>query len=190
MGEGVHFFDLANWLLGQAPASVSAAFVGPAAVTNPDGAVTIRYPDESLAVVHYTTLGSTAMGKEYFEVFGHGRSARCDDYQRFSASGGSGSVPNGARGNKGQLEVLAEFARKVRGETTEVQGADATDGLLATWITVAAYESATAGTAISVPRTSVGRSDRATGLCLWQWTLRLDPARSDARWSQPDHRPR
>jgi len=151
MGEGVHFFDLANWLLSQAPVAVNAAFAGPAAATNPNATVTIQYGDGSTAVVQYSTLGSPAMGKEYFEVFGNGRSARCDDFNQFSAHGMAVNVSRRDRGNKGQLEVLLEFAKALRGEQHVVCGADAEAGLLATWIAGAAYESASAGAAIARP---------------------------------------
>ena len=150
MGEGVHFFDLANWLLGQSPSAISAEFVGPARVENPNAEVSISYPDGSLARVQYSTLGSAAMGKEYFEVAGNGRSARCDDYREFSAFGAAERAPK-EQGNKGQLGVLEEFAAAVRGESSPVAGAGAWDGLLATWIAATAYESASRGIRISRP---------------------------------------
>jgi predicted dehydrogenase len=150
MGEGVHFFDLANWLLGQSPSAVSAEFVGPARVENPNAEVSISYPDGSVARVQYSTLGSPAMGKEYFEVAGNGRSARCDDYREFAAFGTSERPPK-EQGNKGQLGVLEEFAATVRGESSPVAGAGAWDGLLATWVAATAYESASRGIRISRP---------------------------------------
>ncbi len=142
LGEGVHFFDLCNWFVGEEPEAVCAMFCGDNEVTNPNGEVLVRYPDGSTAHITYTALGHAGMGKEYIEVFRNGRAAVCDDFRTLRCFGGRAAAGRGARGDKGQLEELKEFAAAVRGRPHPVAGADARAGLVATWLAVSSYQSA------------------------------------------------
>jgi len=142
LGEGVHFFDFCNWVMGQEPEAVSAISIGEAAQTNPNLVVQVRYPDGSTAQVLYTSLGDPKAGKEYFEAFGNGRAVRVDDYRRFEAYGARVTLARGARGDKGHLAELKEFAAAVRGQAYPIAGADARSGLIATWMALAAHDSA------------------------------------------------
>lgn len=150
LGEGVHFFDLCNWLIGDEPVSLYAVMAGTVEITNPNTMVLLRYPDGSTAQIVYTTLGHKAMGKEYFEAFGNGRAVRSDDFATLKAYGMSASVGRRQRGDKGQLKALEEFASAIRGLPYEVTGADARAGLLATWMALAARESAAQGIPIDL----------------------------------------
>jgi len=142
LGEGVHFFDLCNWFIGEEPEAVCAMFCGEAEATNPNGEVLLRYPGGSTAHLTYTALGHAGLGKERFEVFRNGRSAVCDDFRTLQLFGGRAAARRGARGDKGQLEELREFAAAVRGQSHPVTGADARAGLVATWVALSSYESA------------------------------------------------
>lgn len=63
LGEGVHFFDLCNWFMGEEPLSLSAAFTGTETVIDPDLTVQIRYPGGSIAQVLYTAVGEPSNGQ-------------------------------------------------------------------------------------------------------------------------------
>lgn len=150
MGEGVHFFDLANWMMDSDPASVTASFLGQVDPLNPDASVCIRYEDGSIANVVYTTVGHTRRGKEYFEFFGNGRTVAIDDYKRIEAFGCAVKTNRGDRGNKGQLGAMEEFAQVVLEGDGGQGGADAVAGLWATAVTEAALASAKQGCSIDM----------------------------------------
>lgn len=149
LGEGVHFFDLASWLLGLEPVSLQARFIGPAIPSNPDASIELSYPDGSVASVLYTTLGASSMGKERVEVFAGGRSGFCDDYQQLHLFGGGTVAQPALKGDKGQLGALEEFALAVRGERLS-EAADASAGLMATRIALAAYQAGSKGEAVEL----------------------------------------
>ena len=150
LGEGVHFFDLANWMMDASPIAVSASFLGEVDPLNPDASVRIRYRDGSIATLVYTSIGNVDAGKEYFELFGNGKCVRLDDYKSLTIHGRRGSPPNG-KGQKGQAGAIDEFAAAVLGQATS-DGADANAGLLATAIFEAALESARIGAEVEISR--------------------------------------
>jgi predicted dehydrogenase len=150
MGEGVHFFDLCNWFMGQYPLSLSATIVGGAEYTNPNIIVNLSYPDGSAASVVYTSIGSIEAGKERFEAFGNGRTAICDDYTELKILGTSNKMRKIQRGDKGHLGELEEFASAVKGRSSLISGADAYDGLCATKIVLSAYESSVSGVSMNL----------------------------------------
>lgn len=143
LGEGVHFFDLCNWFMTVPLVEVSGQFAGDVMNVNPNASIQLRYADGSVGHILYTTSGNSEGGKEYYEAFGNGKLVRSEDFTTFSAYGSSVRVGRRARGNKGQLAELLEFAAAIRGESYPVEGADARAGLLATWVALAAHKSAT-----------------------------------------------
>lgn len=140
LGEGVHFLDLCNWLVGGEPVSVTGVIAGGERTDNPSTMVQLGYGDGSTAQITYTALGHKLMGKEFYEAFGNGRSARCDDFRSVEAFGAPKTV-KGKRGDKGQRGVLEEFAAAIRGEQHSIAGADARAGLVATALALAARRS-------------------------------------------------
>lgn len=145
LGEGVHFFDLSNWFMGNEPVSINAMFAGEETIIDPNLTVQIRYPDGSTAQIIYTALGDAQMGKEYFEAFGNGRAARTDDFKNFVSYEGAESVPRRERGNKGHAMELQEFAAAIRGEKFPIEGADARAGMVATWMALNCYKNEKTG---------------------------------------------
>ncbi|MEK7945085.1 bi-domain-containing oxidoreductase [Pigmentiphaga sp. YJ18] len=137
MGEGVHFFDFATWMLDSKPLSVQASFVGEASVTNPDASISIAYENGSVANINYVTIGSTKRGKEYFEAFGNGRCVVVDDYKGVEIYGQSKKVVRDGMNDKGQLAAMTEFINAILGQESG-GGADAVAGLYATAIAEAA----------------------------------------------------
>ena len=150
MGEGVHFFDLANWMMDCVPVSVTASFLGEVNSLNPDASVCIRYENGSIANVIYTTVGHTLCGKEYFELFGNGRTVVVDDYKLIKSFGCTVKVGRGDRGNKGQLGAMEEFARVVLEGDGDQEGANAVAGMWATAVTEASLASAKQGCGIDM----------------------------------------
>lgn len=148
VGEGVHFFDLCNWFMGAEPDRISSIVTGEATLTNPNVMVQLHYPDGSTAQVLYTALGHREAGKEYYEAFGNGRTARSNDYQTFEAFGTAVQVSRRDHGNKGHLAELEEFASAVQGKAYPIKGADARAGLVATSIALAVYRDAAPADAI------------------------------------------
>lgn len=134
LGEGVHFFDLCNWIMNAEPTKVTGAVVGIDRIENPDTVATLKYHDGSVASVTYTTLGSTKAGKEYYEAIGNGRLVTCDDFVEFHAYGANASLPTGAKRNKGFREQWLAFARAIRGMDEACDLPDARAGLSATRI--------------------------------------------------------
>ncbi|WP_417736882.1 bi-domain-containing oxidoreductase [Rosistilla oblonga] len=141
LGEAVHFLDLCNWFFGAEPIALAAQTAGDVGATNPNIFTVLRYPCGSSAQLTYTSLGQSRLGKEYFELHGNGRSAVCDDFRTIECFGAKLRKPKLRRGDKGQLDILREFAAAIKGEACEVQGADAQAGLAATRMALAAIES-------------------------------------------------
>ena len=147
LGEGVHFFDLATWMIESEPVAVSAQFVGEPDPLNPDASISIRYKNGSVANINYVTLGNTARGKEFFELFGNGRSVVVDDYNTIKAFGCSVENKRSHKDNKGQKETIEEFIMSAKSGSSGM-GADVLAGLWATAISEAAVESGKTGSTI------------------------------------------
>ena len=147
LGEGVHFFDLATWMLDSKPVAVSAQFVGVPGPLNPDASISIRYENGSIANINYVTLGDIARGKEFFELFGNGRSVVVDDYNNIEAFGCRVERKRSQQDNKGQKETIEEFVSSAKSGCMG-QGADALAGLWATAISEASLEAGKTSTTI------------------------------------------
>lgn len=139
LGEGVHFFDLCNWFIGQEIESVHSAIAGERKNTNPNVMVQIQYVGGCSAQILYTSLGNVLAGKEYFEAHGNSRSVIMDNFQSIKVYGGKDRSSRQDRGDKGHLAELEEFAAAIHGSTYPIFGADAVAGLIATEIALKAY---------------------------------------------------
>lgn len=110
-GEGGHFIDTVSWLLDADPTSVYAG-AGP---HGRDPQITLRYPDDSTAVISYTTSGSASFPKETLDLTADGRVLAFDDFVRASVYGRyrsrSPRMPGGR--DKGQAAELAAFVDAV-----------------------------------------------------------------------------
>ena len=148
VGEGVHFFDYCNWMVGEEPASVISQTSGGPEVTNANAEIVMKYPDGSVARICYTTVGHRGLGKECFEALSGGCAARCDDYKRLEVYGAGDSKVRPRRGDKGQRLALQDFAAIIRGDRNKSEGADARAGLCATLIAHAAHASAISGCSV------------------------------------------
>ena len=140
LGECVHFFDLCNWIMEQPPACISAFVAGKNEKVNPNVATNILYPDGSVAQITYTSIGNPSMRKEFYEIFANNRCVQNDNFSNIKFFGGNGYKTT--KGDKGQLKALEEFASAILDKSICIRGADAKDGLIATWMALSCYESA------------------------------------------------
>ncbi len=113
IGEGCHFVDTISWWLGSDPVAVSAA----SAKNDPDNmVVTLAYPNGSIATVAYLTDGDPRYPKEAMEVFGEGKVAKMDNFQRIELwQGGRRRLKKSTMQlDKGQKDEMAAFVEAVR----------------------------------------------------------------------------
>lgn len=142
LGEGVHFFDLVCGLVGREPVMVD----GQGSADGQNFTVSLRFADDSLAVVVYTALGDPSYAKERVEIFAGGGVAVLDDFVSLSFTGLPGKSVR-MRQDKGHKALLENFGKAIQGkEPLAITGAD---GLRATCIALAALESIQTGMAIS-----------------------------------------
>lgn len=100
IGEGCHFVDFCNALIGSEPVAVTAAALSEDRPGNlpPDSvAMTVEYADGSLAAIQYLAGGHREMPKERCEVFSGGRSAVTSDFR-------STTIHGGGRGLRGKQD--------------------------------------------------------------------------------------
>jgi len=135
VGEGVHFFDLCCWLLGQDPVDIRADRID-ADNENiiPDNNLTavLRFPDGSTATVVYCSLGHPGIPKEQVEVFGAGAAVCIDDYRGIRFAGVGEKNARQSNEHKGQYELLENWIKAIRGQAE--LSVTAQHGLRATWI--------------------------------------------------------
>ena len=135
VGEGVHFFDLCCWLLGQDPVEVRADRADTHAenVESENNLTAIlRFPDGSTATVVYCSLGHAGVPKEQVEIYGGGSVICIDNYRGIRFAGGGGKDYRQSAEHKGQFELLENWVRAIRGEAE--LNVTAQHGLRATWI--------------------------------------------------------
>ncbi len=110
LGEVCHFVDTCGAIVGHPAVAVTAqaAVTGRELLLAEDLVLTVRYADDSLATITYTTGGTPGMAKERVEVLGGGRSALIDD---FGAVVVDGREVHLARPGKGHADLLAGVRR-------------------------------------------------------------------------------
>jgi predicted dehydrogenase len=135
LGEGVHFFDWMTWFLKEEPTRITAT----SSQGEDNSTVVVEFSGGSVGTLVYTTAGSGVLPKERVEVFGGGKSAVIDNFERvlLGDKGRSHKVLQ-AKG-KGYAEQMAAFAKALRGNPFD--GPTAGDGLRATACALAALAS-------------------------------------------------
>ena len=111
IGEVCHFIDTCDALVGT-PADAVVAFGGERAelMLAEDLAVTLRYPDGSVASITYATGGHVGTSKERVEVLGHGHTIVIDDFEAMTLDG---RREKGAR-DKGHRAQFDQLARQLK----------------------------------------------------------------------------
>jgi predicted dehydrogenase/threonine dehydrogenase-like Zn-dependent dehydrogenase len=118
VGEGVHFFDWATWLTGDAPQYVQATAAANAGRYSDDNfSAVIRFRNGSVFQLLYVASGERSIGKERIEVHSGGRSGVLEDYKRIELfANGKKSVNRSIlRSDKGHRAGMAAFVDAVRG---------------------------------------------------------------------------
>ena len=140
--ECCHFFDLFNFLLGPGEPKItteSAGVTGSNVVARDNVAVTLRYPDGSLANLLYVAVGSKGMDRERVEVHGEKSSMVLDDFKSLAIYGKGKETLNLPHQDKGHREELEQIARAVRGLPSSVISTE--DAFRATELTFRVDES-------------------------------------------------
>jgi predicted dehydrogenase/threonine dehydrogenase-like Zn-dependent dehydrogenase len=148
VGEVCHFLDLANFLLGQAPAGVYAKVSDAHGPQSGNVSIIVDYPDQSTAVVQYHAVGGKRMPKELVEAAWDGASARIDDFRILEIWGsGRAHRQRWRRQDKGHRQEVAAFVDWVLDGTPAWK---VEEGLSATATTLAVLRSLETGQRVEV----------------------------------------
>lgn len=150
LGEGCHFVDLACWLVGTVPTTVHAV-VHPLKLETLQAAqrfvVSLGFADGSLATVLYTDRGATGLAKEYVEAHAGGRSGVLHDFRRLELFDGRSRKEIKNRGqDKGHRAQFTALRDRIEANAV----ASEVDPLVSMRATLAALESVSTGTTISI----------------------------------------
>ncbi|MFW9924075.1 MAG: bi-domain-containing oxidoreductase [Candidatus Thorarchaeota archaeon] len=119
LGEGCHFYDYCNWLIGSEPIEFSASMITSAGDTILDQnniISTMKYQDGSVASVIYTTIGNQAFPKERIEIFNDGLAIAIDDFKDILIEGSDLRSKSLENIEKGHFEMLEAYVKFLRGE--------------------------------------------------------------------------
>lgn len=119
IGEGCHFIDCMQFLIGTRPVHVSARAIPQAdklRTSSESIIVTVTFADGSVGTLAYLANGDSAVGKEYCEVFGGGKTAVMDNFKEVRLFAGGKLKKKSYNGAKGHDEEVQHFVQVVRGE--------------------------------------------------------------------------
>ena len=115
IGEGCHFVDFIAFLVGAAPASVTAHTLPNNGKYREDNvSMTFTFPDGSIGVVDYLANGDKAFPKERVEVFCGGQVAVLDDFISLQTIKNGKKKETKSSQNKGWVDEWQVFARIIR----------------------------------------------------------------------------
>jgi predicted dehydrogenase len=114
-----HFVDLANYLVGLPPLSVSAhAPDGNDPIRAQSVSALLSYGDGSSATIMYSGESPRGAPKEMIEVATGGVAARIDDFRSLTIWGSNATTKRWRGGSKGHREEMTSFIQLVRGVAT------------------------------------------------------------------------
>lgn len=150
IGEGCHFIDWANFVIGAAPVSADALPLG-RKPGEQDWVLRLLYSDGSAADILYTSEGDAALGKERYEVHGGGVSAVIEDFRRLSVcrGGKERASRDWTSADKGHARQWNAFFAAVRSGGPAPVSWD--EVALTTRAALAARESLRLGTPVKIP---------------------------------------
>jgi predicted dehydrogenase/threonine dehydrogenase-like Zn-dependent dehydrogenase len=115
IGEACHFLDMITFLVGAAPASVSAhALPDNGRYREDNASMTFTFPDGSIGVVDYLSNGDPSFPKERLDVFCGGRIAVLDDFRSLETREGGNRKLFRAAQDKGWTDEWKVFTRAIR----------------------------------------------------------------------------
>jgi predicted dehydrogenase/threonine dehydrogenase-like Zn-dependent dehydrogenase len=135
IGEGCHFFDFCNWIVGRDPVQIYAEKISSNDVSVVDAnnvISTIRYDDGSVASIIYTTMGNESFPKERIEIFVDNGVIAIDDFKELVITGLDGTGEKSKRIEKGQFELINEYGKLLKGEYRNTDLPSVDDGVKAT----------------------------------------------------------
>jgi predicted dehydrogenase len=135
IGEGCHFFDFCNWIVGRDPVQIYAEKISSndESIVDANNVIsTIRYEDGSVASIIYTIIGNESYPKERIEIFVDGGVIAIDDFKELIVTGLDGKVEKLKRIEKGQFGLINEFGKFLKGESRNTDLPSVDDGVKAT----------------------------------------------------------
>ena len=115
IGEACHFLDLITFLVGDAPASVSAhALPDNGRYREDNASMTFTFPDGSIGVVDYLSNGDPSFPKERLDVFCGGKVAVLDDFRSLETREGGNRKLLKAAQDKGWTDEWRVFTRAIQ----------------------------------------------------------------------------
>ena len=109
IGEGCHFFDFCNWIVGYDPAHIYGEMISSndqSLIGTNNIVCTIKYTDGSVASLQYATIGSESYSKERFEIFCDNSVIVVDDFKECHVKGIENYSQKLNRIEKGHFELL------------------------------------------------------------------------------------
>jgi predicted dehydrogenase len=146
LGEISHFVDLAAFLAGGAPTSVSGALV-PSSAGTESLAGLLRFADGSSATIAYGVGESRGLSKERIEVLGQNGAAVLDDFQRLELYGTREKTVKSRR-DKGHHAAIAAFVEAASGRAELPVSVE--EQLLVAAASLALLDSARSGSPVEV----------------------------------------
>jgi predicted dehydrogenase/threonine dehydrogenase-like Zn-dependent dehydrogenase len=119
IGEGCHFIDFCSFLAGAQPEEAAVRAL-PALAASPgvvdQFALTLSYPDGSLAQIQYLSEGGPGLEKERIEVHAGATSWILEDFHRLVHHDAKGGARSWEQADKGHAAGLTAFLQAARGE--------------------------------------------------------------------------
>lgn len=126
-GDVCHYLDLAIHCAQSLPVEVSAFATPDPGHREESWAITLRFANGGLGVVHYTCGSQKGLEGETLEILGGGRSARIIGFRRLVLQGGPGGGMRQLQPDRGQAAMLRAMVAQFSGAPGAV---DATESFL------------------------------------------------------------
>jgi polar amino acid transport system substrate-binding protein len=114
-GDVCHYIDLAIHFAQSLPVEVSAFASADAGHRDDSWAVSLRFVNGGLGVVHYTCGSQAGLGGDTIDILGGGRSARITGFRRLALQGGRGGGMRRWRPDRGQPAMLQAMLAQFSG---------------------------------------------------------------------------
>ncbi|HEX9395338.1 MAG TPA: bi-domain-containing oxidoreductase [Burkholderiales bacterium] len=114
-GDVCHYVDLAMHLAQSLPVEVSAFATADPGHREESWAITLRFVNGGLGVVHYTCGSQKGLDGETVDILGGGRSARIVGFRRLDLRGGRSGSMRRFRPDRGQPAMLAAMMAQFSG---------------------------------------------------------------------------
>jgi predicted dehydrogenase/threonine dehydrogenase-like Zn-dependent dehydrogenase len=124
LGEVCHFVDFFNYIVGGRVLELSVEAIpvdNVKTVAKDNVAVIMKWSDGSITSIHYFTVGSPELPKEYIELHASGFSIVIEDFIKVNIyKGGTKRTMKLKKQDKGHRNHLLEFAKLLRGEKSKI----------------------------------------------------------------------